>query len=266
MASTKAHAGIKERVFNDDFEGLVLYVEKVLPHAYLWENVFISDSRSAAETVTIFAPEGTVLSDPQSMTVTLRLKKGAIHKLGRTPNAYQKIDFSTYDLRLDLKTAWREKPGGKKHPADMTLGELSSAIALLRAQNADTKPQWIKIHEKFSIPFACLVFGLVAVPLGVQARSSRAGKSMGFAWSLGVLLVYYLLTNTGTSLAERGAVILELGMWAPNALLLALGLYLLVKAAREAPVFFLVFLNRLSERIRRAGEQTLGSKKWRSGE
>ena len=74
---------------------------------------------------------------------------------------------------------------------------------------------------------------------------------MGFAWSLGVLLVYYLMTNLGTSLAERGAVLLELGMWAPNALLLALGLYLLVKAARESPVFFIVFLNRLIEKIRR---------------
>jgi hypothetical protein len=89
---------------------------------------------------------------------------------------------------------------------------------------------------------------------------------MGFTWSLGVLLVYYLMTNTGTSLAERGVVLLELGMWAPNAILLALGLYLLVKAARESPVFFLVFLNRLIEKIRRTGERTLGSKKWRSGE
>ncbi|MBP1715422.1 MAG: permease YjgP/YjgQ family protein [Deltaproteobacteria bacterium] len=266
MVSTKAHAGVKERVFNDDFEGLVLYVEKVIPNSYQWENVFISDSRSASETVTIVAPEGAVLSDPLTMTVTLRLKNGAIHKLGRTPDSYQKIDFDAYDLRLDLKTAWREKPDAQKHPADMSLQELGRAIRLLQAQNADTRPQWVKVHEKFSIPFACVVFGLIAVPLGVQARSYRAGKSMGFAWSLGVLLIYYLMTNTGTSLAERGAVLLEFGMWAPNALLLALGLYLLVKAARESPVFFLVLLNRLIEKIRRTGERTLGSKKWRSGE
>lgn len=121
MASTKAHVGVKERVFNDDFEGLVLYVEKVIPHSYQWENVFISDSRNASETVTIFAPEGSVLSDPLTMTVTLRLKNGAMHKLGRTPDSYQKIDFNAYDLRLDLKTAWREKPDAQKHPADMSL-------------------------------------------------------------------------------------------------------------------------------------------------
>jgi lipopolysaccharide export system permease protein len=255
MASTKAHAGVKERVFNDDFDGLVLYVEKVHSHSDQWENIFISDARNVSETVTIIAPEGTVLSDPQTMTVTLRLEKGAMHKLGRTPDSYQKIDFNAYDLRLDLKAAWQAKPGAKKHPADMTLQELGRAISLLRTQNADTKPQWIKIHEKFSIPFACLVFGLVAVPLGVQTRGHRAGKSMGFAWSLAVILVYYLMTNTGTSLAERGVVVLELGMWAPNTLFLLLGVYLLVKAARESPVFLIVFLNRLAERVRRLGER-----------
>jgi len=241
-------------------------VEKVLPNSYQWEHVFISDSRNAPETVTIVAPEGDVLSDPLSMTVTLRLKNGAIHKLGQKPDSYQKIDFNTYDLRLDLKAAWREKSDSPKHPADMSLRELSRAIRLLQGQNADTKHHWVKVHEKFSVPFACLVFGLIAVPLGVQARGSRAGKSMGFSWSIGVLLVYYLMTNMGTSLAERGVVLLELGMWAPNVLLLALGLYLLVKAARESPVFFIVWLNRLIEKIRRTGERTLGSKKWRSGE
>jgi lipopolysaccharide export system permease protein len=262
MASTKAHAGVKERVFNDDFEGLVLYVEKIGPDPAEWQNVFLSDSRNPAETVSILAPQGTVLSDPQNMTVTLRLKNGAIHRLGNKPDSYQKIDFDRYDLRLDLKAAWRDRPEDKKHPADMSLPELARTIRLLRAQNADTRPQWVKVHEKFSIPFACLVFGLIAVPLGVQTRATRAGKSTGFAWSIGVLLIYYLCTNTGTSLAERGAVTLELGMWVPNLLFLGLGFYLLVKAAQESPVFFLVWLNRLVEKIRRGGESLLGPKKW----
>jgi len=266
MASTKAHAGVKERVFNDDFAGLVLYVEKIGADPTEWENVFLSDSRNPAETVSIIAPQGSVLSDPQKMIVILRLRNGAIHRLGEKPDAYQKIDFRQYDLRLDLKAAWRDDPDGKKHPADMSLPELARTIRLLRAQNADAKPQWVKIHEKFSIPFACLIFGLIAVPLGVQARATRSGKSTGFAWSIGVLLIYYLCTNTGTSLAERGAVALELGMWVPNLLFLALGFYLLVKAAKESPVFFLVWLNRFIEKIRRTGEDLLGPKKWRSRE
>lgn len=250
MASTHAHAGVKERVFNDDFEGLVLYVDRVTPKTLRWENVFIADSRSAAGTYTIIAKDGVVLSDPESLTVTLRLRNGAIHKLGKEADAYQKIDFNTYDLRLDLKTGIKGKQGDEKHPADMSLRELEIAIHGLRSKKADVKPQMVKIHEKFSIPFACLVFGIIGIPLGVQSRTSRPGKSKGFAWSIGVLLAYYLLTNAGASLAERGVILLEVGMWAANAIFLGLGIYLLMKAARESPVVVIVWLDKGINRLR----------------
>ncbi|MCX5909441.1 MAG: LPS export ABC transporter permease LptF [Deltaproteobacteria bacterium] len=252
IASSKAHAGVRERVFNDEFEGLVLYVERVDQKNQKWEKVFISDSRNPAEVHTIIAPEGFVQSNPERMTVTLALQNGSIHKLGKESDSYQKINFSTYDLRLDLKTEWKGgKKDDEKHPADMSLRELARTIRALRSKNADTKSQWIKVHEKFSIPFACLVFGLIAVPLGLQSRTSKAIKSMGFAWSIGVLLVYYLITNAGTSLAERGIILLEVGMWAPNVLFFGLGIYLLVKAGNESPVFLLVMLSKLIERTRK---------------
>jgi len=263
VASTKAHAGVKERVFNDDFEGLVLYVERVQPRNFQWENVFISDSRNAAETHTIIARQGFVLSDPHLLTVTLRLKQGAIHKLGDQPDAYQKIDFDTYDLRLDLQTGFKGKQSGEKHPADMTWSELGRAIQVRQSKNIDTRPQRIKMHEKFSIPFACLVLGIIGIPLGLQSRTSRAGRSIGFVWSIGVLLVYYLLNSVGTSLAERGIILLEAGMWAANAIFLTLGIYLLIKAANESPVLLLVWLNKVIDRLRQGMDNLRRSKEWR---
>jgi lipopolysaccharide export system permease protein len=251
VASSKASAGVREKVFNDDFDGLVLYVEEVKPKTLQWMNVFISDSRNPAEVHTIIARGGEVLSDPGNLALTLRLKNGSIHKLGKDPDAYQKIDFSTYDLRLYLKTDLKEKKTEEKHPADMTLAELSRAVQALQAKKAETKIQRVKIHEKFSIPFACLVFGIIGIPLGLQSRMARGSKSRGFSWAIGVLLVYYLLTTAGTSLAERGAILLEVGMWAPDLIFLALSIYLLVKAANESPVFFLVWLQKATERLRR---------------
>jgi len=256
VASSKASAGVREKVFNDDFEGLVLYVEEIKPRTLRWEKVFISDSRNPAEVLTIIAREGEVLSDPATLAITLRLKRGAIHKLGKEPDAYQKIDFSTYDLRLHLKTGLKEKRTEEKHPADMTLAELSRSIQALQARGSAAKIQWVKVHEKFSIPFACLVFGLIGIPLGLQPRVARGSKFQGFAWAIGVLLVYYLLTNAGTSLAERGVVFLEAGMWSANAIFLILGLYLLVKAANESPVLLFVWLQRALERLRsKCGEK-----------
>ena len=251
VASSKASAGIREKMFNDDFEGLVLYVEEIQPRTLRWEKVFISDSRNPAQVLTIIAREGEVLSDPGTLAITLRLKRGAIHKLGKEPDAYEKIDFSTYDLRLHLKTGLKEKRTEEKHPADMTLAELGRSIQALRAKGSHAKIQWVKVHEKFSIPFACLVFGLIGIPLGLQSRVARSGKFQGFAWAIGVLLVYYLLTNAGTSLAERGVVLLEAGMWSANAVFITLGIYLLIKAANESPVLLFVWIQRAVERLRR---------------
>ena len=261
IASTRAQAGVKERVFNDDFEGLVLYVDQVAAQTLEWQGVFIFDSRDPADVNTIIALKGTVLSEPKSLTVTLQLKNGAIHKLGNKPETYQKIDFYTYDLLLDLKTGWKKSQEAGKKPSELSLGELYQAIQTLRSGNADARIQWVKIHEKFSIPFACLVFGVIGIPLGIQSRPARAGKSAGFAWSIGVLLVYYLLTNAGTSLAERGVLPVEISMWAPNIIFLCLAIYLLIKAANESPVLLIVWLNRGIERLRQGWER-----RWRAKE
>jgi hypothetical protein len=67
------------------------------------------------------------------------------------------------------------------------------------------------------------------------------------------------MTNAGTSLAERGIILLEAGMWFPNAFFLALGIYLLAKAANESPVFLIVWLNRGIGKLRRKWSDTLNS-------
>lgn len=245
IASTKAHVGVKERVFNDDFEGLVIYVERVSPRTFKWENIFISDSRLPEETHAIVAREGEVLADPTQLTVNLKLKNGSIHKLGKQPEVYQKIDFATYNLRLSLKTGLAKKQDEKKHPADMTLNELLQAIRFWRLKSEEAKILLIKIHEKFTIPFACIVFGLIGIPLGAQSPLGRAGKSLGFSWSVAVILIYYLLTNAGNSLAERGFISVELGLWFPNFFFLGLSIYLLVKSARGTPMFLTASLNQV---------------------
>jgi len=148
----------------------------------------------------------------------------------------------------------------------MSLGELLQAVQALRSKNADANIQMVKIHEKFSFPLACLVLGLIGIPLGIQSRAGRAGKSMGFVWSIGVLLVYYLLTSAGTALAERGVVPLEAGMWAANGIFLGLGIYLLVKAANESPVLLWVWLGKGARVLRQGWGRLQRRREWKPKE
>ena len=61
----------------------------------------------------------------------------------------------------------------------------------------------IELNRRVSIPFACVVFALLAVPLGVGSRSG--GRGRGFIVSIGVILAYYIMNNNGELLAVEGS-------------------------------------------------------------
>ena len=78
-----------------------------------------------------------------------------------------------------------------------------------------------EVHKKFALPAACLVFGLIGLPLGIVNR--RGGRAAGFAVSVGIVLLYYALIATGEARAIEGRMSPALAMWLPNVLLLAFG-------------------------------------------
>src|SRR5215212_5216404 len=89
----------------------------------------------------------------------------------------------------------------------------------------------VEIHKKFAIPFACIAFGVLGLPLGITNR--RGGKSSGFSLSVLIILFYYVAINNGEQLAATGKIPPFVGMWGANIILLALGMYLLGRANRD---------------------------------
>jgi len=66
MAQSKAALDIQERVFNDTFDGLVLYVDKVHTSGEKMEGILIYDEREKGRYDTIFAREGFVANNPKT--------------------------------------------------------------------------------------------------------------------------------------------------------------------------------------------------------
>lgn len=89
----------------------------------------------------------------------------------------------------------------------------------------------VELHKRFSIPLACLVFGLIGTPLGIQTQ--RAGKSGGYAISVALLMIYYIFITAGESLGDDGRLPVFLAVWTPNILLGGLGILLLIRVARQ---------------------------------
>jgi lipopolysaccharide export system permease protein len=185
IAQSKADIEIKERVFNDMFDGLVVYVEKVPIQGQKMEGILIYDERDQENTNTIFAKEGFLSSNPKSQEVILRLFNGDIHRFDSRANIYQKIKFDAYDLKLELAKAFTAI-GRKLKDKEMSIDEIKGKMEGIKQKGGNITSLDVELHKRYAFPFACIVFALIGVPLGIQPR--RSGRSYGFVFSILLLL------------------------------------------------------------------------------
>lgn len=232
IAQSKADVDIKERVFNDAFDGLVVYVDKIPIQGKKMEGILIYDERDRGKLNTIFAKEGFLISNPNSQEVLLRLLNGDIHRFDPRSNVYQKAQFDTYDLKLELAKIFTAI-GRKLKDKEMSIGDIKEKIEKMKGTAEDPTPLKVELHKRYAFPFACIVFALIGVPLGIQPR--RSGRSFGFIFSILILLAYYISLTASEILAVRQTIPPFLAGWAPNFLFGGLGIYLLLKVAKESP-------------------------------
>jgi len=103
----------------------------------------------------------------------------------------------------------------------------------------------VEFHKKFAIPFACIVFALIGVPMAVTA--SRSGKGISVSLAIGVYLVYYLFLVGGEKFADRGRLDPFLAMWSANFFLLVVGIPLFIKAVRESTLLSITLKPRVAD-------------------
>jgi lipopolysaccharide export system permease protein len=231
--SSNLDIGLKERTFNDSFNDVMLFVNKIDIRDRSLIDVFIEDKRDERMTSTVIAPRGKLLSEPDSLVFHLRLYDGVVNQVDVENRSAHSVSFDTYNVRLDLKkavTAASPQKGRK----EMSLAELRDFIQTYPNKDLRYYKALMEYYKKFSIPIACLSLGILAVPLGTQTR--RGGRSSGLVLGLLFFLLYYVLLSTGMVFGENGAYPPIIGMWVPDIVLGLLGLFLLIRAAREQPV------------------------------
>lgn len=247
IAKNRASAGFREKVFNDEFPGLVVYVEEIEAGGATLKGILVADSRDPKRRNTVFAKIGMLVPNESTKTVTLRLLDGTIYGSSEEGRLFQKTDFTVNDVNLNL-SALSGLRGKDRDPKEMPLGELRARIASLRARGRPAEEESLELHRKFSIPFACIVFAIVAAPLGIQ--SARAVRSRGFSVSLVLIFTYYIVLTVGETLTRKGYLPAIVALWMPNLSFLALGAALFAKAAKERPIRTLEAIDELWQRTR----------------
>ena len=242
-ATSNIDIALKERTFIDCFSGVMLYVSQIDTKDNTLMDVFIEDRQTPGMVNTVIAPRGEFLSDPKSLTFQLALFDGMINEVDQKNRTVHSISFDTYDFNLKLSQVLSAREKGRKGRKEMSLGELRQALDTATREDAKYYLTLMEYHQKFSIPFACFVLGLVAVPLGIQSRSAK--RSFGMALGLLLFLIYYVLMSVGLVLGETGRCPPVIGMWGPNLVMGVIGLYLLLASAKERPLKAISLLPRI---------------------
>jgi len=114
----------------------------------------------------------------------------------------------------------------------MTLKEALAAKKLYKETGnvSEARKMSVRIQEKFTLPCACIVFGLIGSSLGSKSNI-RATKSQGFGLSVILILFYYVLSFVSSSFGVKGLIPPILSAWIPVMISLSGGLFLLRKSS-----------------------------------
>ncbi len=249
VAQSHLDVGLKERTFNDTFKGVMLYVNKIDLKNNQLIDVFIEDQRETKVSSTVIAPLGRLLKEPDNPAYHLKLYKGTVNQVNLKTKSANTLHFDTYDLRLDMEKVLATAGGGAKREKEMSVSELIRHLDSAKEKNNRFYIALMEFHKKFSLPFSCLALGLLAVPLGIQSHSGK--RSYGIGLGLVFFLLYYLLFSAARVFGKAGIYPPLIGMWVPNFVMTAIGIYLLVLTARERSLPIDAWLNFIKQTVKK---------------
>jgi lipopolysaccharide export system permease protein len=234
IAESKADLGIKERIFCEPFDNVVFYVNSYSPRERVMKGVFVVDRRDKDITNTIVAKEARIFLDPRQRIISLHFLKGTIFVSKKNQQSDRTIGFNTYDLNIGLKDIMAALASRQKGPKEMSVSELIQQLKTVPAGEVRHNDLMTELLEKFSIPLAVFLMGIIGVPLGAQIRAR--GRSAGIGVSLFIFLIYYVFIAGVRSICETGSVSPAIGVWIPDLFLFVSCIYLLRRVANERPI------------------------------
>ena len=130
--------------------------------------------------------------------------------LGQTTNIkFKKYEYPFVEGPLDLAKV-------PKDANDMSLKEALEAERIYKkiGDIKEIRKIQVRIQEKFTLPCACLVFGLIGSILGSKSNL-RSSKSQGFGLSVILILVYYVMSFLFSSFGVKGILPPIIAAWFP---------------------------------------------------
>ena len=119
-----------------------------------------------------------------------------------------------------------------KDASEMTLKQALNAEKIYKKTGnlKEIRRIQVRIQEKFTLPCACIVFGLIGSSLGSKSNL-RSSKSQGFGLSVILILIYYVISFVFSSFGVKGLLAPIFAAWLPVLISMGGGIYFLRKSS-----------------------------------
>jgi len=201
------------------------------------EGVMISDASEKGHRLQVFAEAGEFSFDPESGMMRLSLENGDLRMDPEPSDEFEeyRISFARFDYDFP---ALRLGVGPLRYWVDqLRMDELRDAIRRIEADDRVSELSYrnpriyaTQIQRMVSIPFSPLLFALAGASLGL--RGAIRSRARGMLVALALFAGYYGLFAYVQTIAREGVLPPELAIWAPNAILLVVGVGLIADARR----------------------------------
>ncbi len=247
-------AQLPENSFVKDFPGYIVYVGK--NRGGNLQDVMVYQFENETNALrTVHAPRGKLVVDAPNKLINIHLydaRSVSLNEARAGQGSSEEVVF-----QLDLNPPQK----GPRRPklSDMTFAQLWDELhdlerranlprslprlspEQLRAKKQELEkfetqmselmsPVRFHIHRQVAFSFACFVFTLIGIPLGI--RMHRRETNIGIALALGLVAIYYSFIVLGQSLDTHPEWAPHLIVWLPNFIFQSLGAVLLWKANR----------------------------------
>jgi len=128
IAKNRVGTALKEKVFNDDFPKILIYVEEIVPPGNTAQGVLIVDKRDPIREDIILGKVARISTEEETNTLGLRLFDGSIYEREKNRPGFSQTRFNIYDFKLDLDDLIGPIQQKESGPKEMTISELLSSI------------------------------------------------------------------------------------------------------------------------------------------
>jgi lipopolysaccharide export system permease protein len=236
IARSRLGTALKEKVFNDDFPKILIYVEELVPPGNTAKGVMIVDKRDASKEDIILGKVGIFSTDEETNSLGLKLFDGSVYGKEKTRPGFSQTKFNIYDFKLDLDELVGPVKQKRDDPKEASLNQLFKSIREKEDSGTKAIAERMELQQRFSFGFVPVVFCLLGVALTLLPRTSRANRSWAFVLCLFWLVAYYILLSLGKALGDKGFLYPVPALWLPNVVIGAIATHLFTRALKESPL------------------------------